>query len=635
MSRKFVFILLLFTIAVSSSFSLDFSLQPKGFVFIPLGAESTSRYTTGGGGNLGLDIDFASLWPNALGIGYTAGIEGGLMMAPVAGGAADTLSFYSFGGGLGLYYFPLSRLFTRLDGGLGVFASSNGAGRSPAAFWWRMGGEAGFRFTPTFTLAADFGYKQYTGNSGVGGVYAGLTLRITFETTTSDNGVDLAVLQETPVFPLYLSLYQENPAATLRLRNLESAEIRNVRLSFRAGDYTSSEFNCGTVPLIAKGRTAELPLYADFGTALLNLTENGRILGEVVIRYSMLGKEKILVRSAAVDVYNRNVFPAGDWAGLAAFVSPAAPEVLEFSKYVTGLARTKRRTALNSNLQFAAWLFEGLRAASIRVTGDSSLTEIQYPFQTMAYRNGTVKDVGLLDAGSLEAVGIRASIVPLDGEFITAFSLGINEAAAAGLFNGLDNLLMVNDEVWLPLSMTKFNEGFMESWKGAAERLTVAFSNNDGASNEAVDFIILEDAWIVYPPAPLPAQGLRVNLPEQGALAADGALDAYIQQEIQPKITALQGQIRNTPTATGQQTALYNQLANLLVRAGNMAEAKAAFERAAGMGSVAAMINRGNVALIEKDYAAAERWFTQALAAEPGNATAQRSLNQVQAERNN
>jgi hypothetical protein len=54
------------------------------------------------------------------------------------------------------------------------------------------------------------------------------------------------------------------------------------------------------------------------------------------------------------------------------------------------------------------------------------------------------------------------------------------------------------------------------------------------------------------------------------------------------------------------------------------------------------MINRGNIALIEKDYGAAERWFRQALGVQPGNATldaaravALRGLEQVQAERNN
>jgi hypothetical protein len=47
------------------------------------------------------------------------------------------------------------------------------------------------------------------------------------------------------------------------------------------------------------------------------------------------------------------------------------------------------------------------------------------------------------------------------------------------------------------------------------------------------------------------------------------------------------------------------------------------------MGSVPAMTNRGNLAPIEKDYAAAERWFRQALAREPENAAAKRGLEKI------
>jgi tetratricopeptide (TPR) repeat protein len=86
----------------------------------------------------------------------------------------------------------------------------------------------------------------------------------------------------------------------------------------------------------------------------------------------------------------------------------------------------------------------------------------------------------------------------------------------------------------------------------------------------------------------------------------------------------VQRQIAANPTA-----ALYNRLGILLVRSGRTADGKAAYERAAGMGSVPAMTNRGNLALIEKDYAAGERWFRQALAREPENAAALRGLEKV------
>jgi hypothetical protein len=52
MSRRLAFILLLSLMAVSGLFSQDFSIRPGGFAFFPLGGKSTSRYTTGGGGDL-------------------------------------------------------------------------------------------------------------------------------------------------------------------------------------------------------------------------------------------------------------------------------------------------------------------------------------------------------------------------------------------------------------------------------------------------------------------------------------------------------------------------------------------------------------------------------------------------------
>jgi hypothetical protein len=87
MSKKIILPALLFVIAASGFngvYALDFNIRPQGFVFIPLGdgntgADGNKRYSVGGGGDLGLEIDLASIWPNPLGIGYTAGIEGGLL----------------------------------------------------------------------------------------------------------------------------------------------------------------------------------------------------------------------------------------------------------------------------------------------------------------------------------------------------------------------------------------------------------------------------------------------------------------------------------------------------------------------------------------------------------------------------
>jgi tetratricopeptide (TPR) repeat protein len=221
----------------------------------------------------------------------------------------------------------------------------------------------------------------------------------------------------------------------------------------------------------------------------------------------------------------------------------------------------------------------------------------------------------------LEAAGIRTAVLPLDDDFITAFSLGIDKSQAETLFYGTDKILVIDGEIWLPLSMAAFNEGFMKAWNRGAEGLASVF-----AAGQEVDFVVLEEAWALYPPAPLPAQGIQFKAAEPGLLLrnAETALSRYAASEINPLIQAVQAQIRTAPTA-----ALQNRLGVLLVRAGRTVEAKAAYERAAGMGSVPAMTNRGNMALADGDLAGAERWFAQALAASPNNITAKQGLEQI------
>ncbi|MDR2477780.1 MAG: hypothetical protein LBD48_00550 [Treponema sp.] len=635
--KKVLLLLMALLIAAGFGFAMDFGIRPQGFVFFPGGAGNVSlngyeRYGTGGGGALGLEADFSSIWPNPLGLGYSAGIEGAFHYNPLDIASEGSVQLYSLGGALGLYYFPLSRLFTRLDGALGGFSAIADAGKSSPGFWWRAGGETGFRFTPSVIVTANVGWREYLSGGGVfnSGLYTGLGVHYSFRTKTNSGreGVEAALTQDGAVFPAFLSLYQRNSAGTITIRNNENAEVRDVRVSFRAGNYTASEFPCGTLPLIARGAITELPLYADFSREILHFTGPAGFLGEIVIRYRFLGSEREVVKTVTLQSHNRNAFTGVDPAGLASFVSPNAPETLEFSKFILGLERKEHRAGLNQNMQSAVWLFEGLRAAGIRMDSRHSTDgEVQFPAETMGFKTGNSVDMGLLYAAALEAAGISCAIIPLENDFITAIYLDVNKTAAELLFSSLDRALLVDGGTWLPLSMNAFNSGFMAAWDGGVAALNAAF-----AAGAATYFILLEKAWNVYPPAPLPAQSV------QGIRAADDVIaretnlviQRYINQELVPKTQEIQKQAAATPTAD-----LYNRLGILFVRTGRIAEARAAYERAAGMGLTAAMTNRGNLALIEKDYAAAERWFRQALARDKENKAALSGIEKIDGRRRN
>jgi hypothetical protein len=622
-------------------FPLDLALRIRPFAFFPMGRNS-EYFGPGGGGDLGLDVDITGLLPNPLGLGYSLGLEAAFGLDSLAGGAGMPM-LLSGGGTTGIFWYPLSRLSLRGEAGLGYYQWSLEEGGS-SSLWWRAGGEAGFRFNPRFSLSAAGGYRRYLSRGGgvlLAGPYAGISAQINFETRASAGSVDVEVLQDERITPVFLSLYRAQPAAALRITNRESAEIRDLKAYFRAPGYTSAEYPCGELSRLGKGRSAELPLLADFSQELFAFTGDSRIIGELRLSYSLLGTGKTVTRSAPVEVYNRNAFRWMDPRGIAAFVNPTAPETLGFAKSAAGLARRRFRPGVNRNLQFALWFFEALRAAGIGLGGPMDtpygeyhlpgegglfpLDGVQFPFETLAFRNGGADDLGLLYAVLLEGTGIESAFIPLKDEFIVLCSLDLDEGEAESNFEGLRRLLVVEGEVWLPLGMSAFNRGFTAAWDAGVERLDRAFEGN----GEEALFILTREAWRTYPPAVLPRQ--KTESPGIDEALAEGAaaeaLEDYARRELRPKITALKDRIDRGESSP----ALYNRLGLLSIRLGMNDEALPYFTRAASGGSVSAMINLGNLHLGRGDFGEAASWFTRALEADPSNGAARRGLNQVRA----
>jgi len=619
--------------------AFDISIRLKPYASFPMGDGNTvpagfEMYNTGGGGDAGLEIDLSTIFSNRIGLGYTMGIEGGMMINPFRNESEMNVNFYSGGGLLGLYFYPLSRLLMRFDAAAGISQAVTGeSGSDPMVsmpgMYYRYGGELGFRFTPGFLISANAGWRQYQLNDNPDprkggelftGTYAGLTAQLTFHAgNRTGEAVSAIFVPYESVYPAFMQTYKNNPIGNIVISNNENAEIRDVRVSFRAGDYTSAEFRCGTLSVIPRGRRANVPLLADFSNEILRFTGSSQINGEIIIRYKLLGQERTSEQAITVAVHDRNRVAEGDAAAFVAFISPTAPETLEFARAVMGLERLSRRTGHNPNLSYATWLLETIRASQFRIANDQ-LTEnrVQFPSETLLFRSGTSRDLALLYAACLAGVGIGSAFIQTESELLVAVSLGVNQSAAETLFNGTGRIIIVNDTVWLPLSMNAMNDGFMAAWNRAVTVLNRAF-----ATGGMADFAAVEAAWGYYPPAlmyELGRPGIRID---NAAVSREvnRFVQLYITQELNPIIQRISAQ---TTSAVQQ-----NRLGILFARAGRIPESKTAYERAANMGSVAAMTNRGNLALAERDFATAQRWFNQALAREPQNAAALRGLERV------
>ena len=634
---KKVIVLALAGLLCASSFAYEFTVKVTPSAFFPFLSGGAQKYDVAGGGG------FVDTGINLFDI-VNVGLEFGFFVVPKnnsKGLEADvdpTVNIVPVGIQAGAFYYPFSRLEVAggvAGGAYGIFTN----GRSHYAPWYRAYADVNFRINTKLSAGVDVSWfncqnNSWFGDPGVAGLTAGLVVSYKFNTEKMSGMVDASVECDENVFPLIYTIYKDNPIGTITIQNSESAEIRNVHVKFRAEGYTASEMECGSARMIRKRRTEEIPFYADFNDKILRFSESGKISGEIVIEYELLGDKRVSVTPVTLSVYNRNSMRWVDSSILASYVSTNSQEILELSKYFVGVARNHFRTGLNKNMQFSMYVYEGIRSLGVVCEEKSDtpynethldmtqLDYVQYPYQTLSYRSGDKDDIGILLMSMLESVGIEAAFIPLEDDFIVAVELGDSEPALLNLFNNTDNLLVVNDKVWLPLSMATIGKDYADSWKKGVAKVNEALD-----SDEDVDFIILSDAWQTYPPSGFSSGDSNNKVPSESNLVKAGENDIakYITQEFGPQISAVQTQIKTE----GGSITLYNRLGLLYVRAGLYDNAVSVYEISAKLGSVPAMNNLGNILSMQKKYQKAKEWYEKVLAVDPQNETARKNLEKI------
>ncbi len=638
-SKLIITIIIAFLCFPASAMELVFSLTPE--LIFPFSTTGQEKYENTGFGAM-LDTGVAVF--DFLNVGTTAGFYAvpKKSSSKLKESQAKNVFFVPFGIKAGTVFYPLSRLSLSagLSAGFSLAISGDAIHEQP---WYKAEVGAAFRINPSISLGLSVGWMDYQfntwfGNPLIQGLTAGIGFTYRYDTKKSSGSVSATAEYDDNVFPLLYTVYKDNSFGTVYISNDETAEIKNVRVSLRAEGYTASELECGVIPIIHKHKTESLPLTADFSEAILQFTENGQIPAEVVINYELLGQKRVAVSQIIIPVYNRNQMRWADPAVLASYVSASSQEVLEFSKYLVGVSRRYLRTGLNRNMQFAMYVFEGMRLAGINYEEEAStpydsyhldsagLDYIQYPYQTMLYKSGDKDDLGVLFMSLLQSVGIEASFIASNDDFIVLFNTEIDGSKAGSFFDGTDRLVILDDDyVWIPLSMKSLSGGFINSWYKAIEEIDYITQ-----SEEDYYFVNIAEAWSYYPPAGF-TSGENVSMETSEKTISDTVetdIVRYITAEFGPQIAEIQNRIKTE----GASIELYNQLGLLYVRAGMYSSAVPVYQLAAKMGSVPALNNLGNIASMQKKYDEALSWYKKALELDPENATARSNLNRIQSE---
>ncbi len=423
------------------------------------------------------------------------------------------------------------------------------------------------------------------------------------------------------IFPIFRSYYDQNPVGTAKIANTGKATATDLRVSFIIKQYMDAPKECATIARLEPGNSIEVPLYGLFNDRILDVTEATKVSAEVFVEYGVDGAAS---RSATVLVYDRNALTWSDDRKAAAFVSSKDPWVMDLTGNILAAVKSQRNPELNRNLQTAVAFHEGLRAYGIsyvlspnrpfakEVVDPEIVDTLKFPRQTLGFRAGDCADLSVLYASCFEAAGIETAFITVPGHIFMAIDLGMTlEQAKARAINPAD-LVVVAGKVWLPIETTMRDSGFLEVWKKAAAQWREASAHNVAA------LYPLHEAWKTYAPVGLPADGTSVALPagDKVAKAFAGELAKAVDAELGARLAALAPlAAKGEPAAKG-----YNDRGVLYGKFGLFTDAEKSFKAAVKEGSLPALVNLGNVAMLKSDPATALGYYQQAAKKMTGDA---------------
>lgn len=621
-----------------TTFAVDFSFRLTPEAVLPLSQKKSIAVDQVYGGIINADLNLFNC--------FTAGPEISVHFYK-SDYSKDLSSVFGTGFSAGAFYAPFSRIMLSASGSFGMYfgnyefgksgADSNIAGSNKTSYilnniYYRAFADLSFRINPNFTMGLGAGYTNFVFDSKQAlfeGLQAGITSKITIETKKYHNKIEVDLLQEENIYPLFASLYKENPFAYVYLTNRNNSEIRNLRVSFKADKYTSSAFVCKEIKSLQKNKTVEIPLVADFSTELYQFSENGQFPAQVIIEYSLLGKNYTEIKEVVISSYNRNTFNWSNPDGIVALISPNDGAALELSKTIIGIIRDETHLGISQNLEYSMALFESLNTMGIIYERDlqtpydeyhylEDVDYIQFPYQTMTYKAGDCDDLAVLFASMLSSVGIKSVLLFTKDDVICGIDLKISGSAASKQFSSLDRLVNIDDVLYLPVSMKNLGAGYFAAWNTALEEIN--------ASEELdLSVTIVSDAWESYTPIGLSEKAV-FNLPDEKDLKnrIATAFSKYQKNELIPVGNNLLKVYKKDPSDANS-----NAVGLVYLRLGNYDKSLSWFEKAAVKNNVAAMANMGQLYLVRNDYENAKKYFEKVLAINPQHSGALQGMERL------
>jgi tetratricopeptide (TPR) repeat protein len=605
--------------------SLYFSVSPAASV--PLG-ESSANYgfAIGGGvaGHFPLDV---------IGLEATASLDyqGTFLQAN-----AGFMNMIRLGGGIGFPFLKANIFSLWAQVKSGAFLALYGSA-SPLIDPWISGGlRLDLTLGKAFLLSLEPSYDMYLAmrSGALALFYSGIGIGVraaiipgNIGTGTREPKLKIMPPEFSRVFPVAYKYYDTHPIGTVKITNKESSRISGVKVEFFVPRYTEGAKVVAEIPDMQPGEEKEIPLTILFNKDVLNITEADKVQSQIMVRYTVSGTALSVQSNNTLEIFSRNNISWEDTRRAAAFVTANDPTVEKLAANVVAGINEVGGNAFTNELRRAIALFTALQQYGIRYVVDPSSSYqvssqskdvpdyLQFPVQTLDFKKGDCDDLSILYCAMLHSVGNKAAFITVPGHIYVAFDIGMTQEEMKRSFSSVNDFIVKDSVVWVPVEITMFDQGFVAAWAEGAREWRIA------AERGNAELIPILEAWKEYAPTWFGSTVQRDvvdRFPSPASVSTKYAEVAkkLIDRESAPLIKNLKDQISKKSSPS-----LVNSLGAVYARYGMLKEAEASFKEAAASSYAPAIHNLGNLYYLKKDYANALVKYEQAYKLNPNNVT--------------
>jgi hypothetical protein len=420
------------------------------------------------------------------------------------------------------------------------------------------------------------------------------------------------------VFPVFKAYYDTHPVGHLTLVNREDQDVTDVKVNLFAPAYMDAPKECASFPRLGRGEKRLIDLEALFNDKVLDITEGTKALVQVEVEYRCQGQPLKQAIVASLRLYDRNAMTWTDDRRVAAFVTAKDPLVLAFAKDATGVVRELPARSIDRKLNAAMSIHESLRLHGVHYVSDpnSSLARaspgsetvdfLQFPRQTLAYKAGDCDDLSILYCALLESVGIETAFITVPGHIFMAFAVDSPPSSLGQDYAFPTDLIIAEGKAWVPVEATIREDGILEAWQRGAQE----WRENQAAGKARL--LPVHDAWSIYEPVGLTGAPTPVQTPDEEQIRNAVAQESrrFVEREISARQTALNAELQKSPERAWK---IHNKLGVLYAQFGRLDQATREFELCGPADYLPALMNLGNLCLLQKDWEGARGYYEQAL----------------------